>query len=121
MLHEFSLPTLVNLDGGRITEAWLQALKRCARDCEDRPAVEKPRKVVLELSVRPVMDEQGGLDTIRGTFQIKDTAPARESKVYDFGLRQIRGGDVQLVFNDLSDDNVNQSTIDMADEFKEDE
>lgn len=106
-LHQFSLKTLMALDGGRVVEAWDQAVKRCVSDCEDRPGVKKARKVTLELHLEPIC-EQGSLDSVDGNFKVTDSAPKRETKTYNFGVR--RGQ--MLVFNDLSDDNIHQKTID---------
>ena len=111
MLHDFTLQNLIELDGGRIPEAWIQAVRRCANDCDDRPGVTDPRKVTLTLDLSPVCDEEGRLETIRGQFQIKDTSPVRKTKKYDLAFRR-KSGQAQLVFNDLSDDNALQMTID---------
>jgi hypothetical protein len=105
-VHQFSLKTLMELDGGRVVEAWDQAVKRCVADCEDRPAVKKPRKVILELLLEPLC-EQGSLDSVDGAFKVTDSAPKRETKTYNFGVRR---GQL-LVFNDLSDDDIHQKTI----------
>ena len=117
MMHEFSLETLVELDGSRICEAWNQAVQRVARDCEDRPAEKKARKVVLELELVPVFDHEGHvLDSCNGTFKVKDNVPVRQSKEYNFGFRKA-AGQPQLIFNDMADDNIHQRSIDeMIDE-----
>ena len=108
-VHALTLAALMeDLDGGRIHEAFAQELKRVVMDCDDRPGDKKPRKVLLQLDIAPIIDEHGNLDSVAGAFQIKSTVPQRKSKVYSFGVRQ--GG--QLVFNDLSDDNINQRTLD---------
>lgn len=112
MIHEFSLPTLIELDGGRVPEAWNQAVQRCAADCEDRPALKKARKVTLELELIPVFSQDGHvLDSIDASFKVKDSAPLRETKKYNLALRK-KAGKHQLVFNDMSDDNIHQRTID---------
>ena len=107
-VHELTLSALMrDLDGGRISEAFMRELQRVALDCEDRPADDKARKVRLELRVEPVLDEQGFLESIKGKFFVTSQVPQRRSKTYDFGFR--KGG--HLVFNDLSDDNIHQGTI----------
>ena len=112
-IHEFSLATLMELDNARVVEAWNQAVQRCASDCEDRPALKKPRKVTLELELIPVFEQDGAvLDSINASFKVKDSAPQREGKTYSLGVRRTRDKRHQLVFNDLSDENVNQRTID---------
>lgn len=107
-VHELTLAALMeDLDGGRISAAFGAELRRVAVDCDDRPNDDKPRKVTLTLELSPQPDEDGHLASIRGKFHITSTVPKRRSRVYDFGFRN--GG--QLVFNDLSDDNINQRTI----------
>lgn len=107
-VHELTLEALMrDLDGGRIAEAFASELRRVAADCDDRPGDKNARKVTLTLAVAPICDEEGRLDTIAGKFHVTSTVPQRRSKIYSFGYRQ--GG--KLVFNDLSDDNINQQTI----------
>jgi hypothetical protein len=107
-VHELNLGTLMDaLDGGRIHEAFMAELRRVACDCEDRPGDDHARKVSIELQVTPVCDEHGQLDSLSGKFHVTSTVPKRRSKSYSFGFRN--GG--RLVFNDLSDDNIHQKTI----------
>jgi len=95
------------LDGGRVAEAFDAELRRVVMDCEDRPADDKERKVVLTFQIKPVVDDSGHLDEVKGRFQVTSTVPRRRSKIYSFGARK----NGVLVFNDLSDDNINQGTI----------
>ncbi len=110
-MHEFSLESLIELDGGRVPVAFNQAVQRLIKDCEDRPNDKAARKALVELSLSPVCDDHGNLDEVKGSFKVKDTVPSRETKEYSFGVRKSSKGPM-LVFNDLSDDNVNQKTID---------
>lgn len=119
-LHQFGLDTLTELDGGRVVEAWNQALRRALGDCKDRPAVKKDRKVTLELRLRPVVEEDRDVTECEGHFLVKDTVPTRESKDYSFAMRGLRGEPV-LVFNDLSEDNVRQRTLDEYEENDDDD
>lgn len=109
-MHELELPTLDNLDDGRLALAWKKALQRAALDCEDRPGDNKPRIVTLQCEIIPVLaaDGSGQLDTVHVSFQVQDKVPTRKTKKYDMSLR--RGG--VLAFNDLSDEDVHQKTID---------
>lgn len=107
-VHELNLASLMEqLDGGRVHEAFMAELRRVSIDCEDRPADDKVRKVSLELQLVPVCDDSGQLDSLSGKFHVTSTVPKRRSKSYSFGFR--KGG--RLVFNDLSDDNIHQQTI----------
>ncbi len=112
MLREFSLSDLQSLDNGRIEVAFQQALQRVLHDCEDRPGAGDARKVVLQVEVVPVCDEDGMLADTKVAFQVKDTVPTRKSRVYSMDIRKVGGNKRQLIFNDLSDDNIDQKTID---------
>ena len=105
--RELKLSTLEDLDGGRVTEAWQQAVKRVIEDCRDRPGVNKPRKILIEMSVTPVVDEAGEFDNVNTQFQIKDTTPDRKSKKYS--MDWTRGN--QLVFDDMSTEDINQNSL----------
>ncbi len=108
MLHQLTLDSIKDLDGGRVYEAFQQAIKRIVNDCEDRPGVEKSRTVSLQVVATPISADEGSLDTVKVQFKVIEAMPKRESKAYDMMAR--KGG--MLVFNDLSDDNVKQKTID---------
>jgi hypothetical protein len=108
MLHELKLENLTHLDGGRIVEALQQALKRAALDCEDRPGESKTRVVNLQFEFAPRIDSDGVFDTVDMKAQVKETFPTRKSRKYNLGYR--KGG--MLTFNDLSDENFHQKSID---------
>lgn len=97
-LLQLSLREIAEIDDGRINEAFTQAIRRIANDCDDRPGDDRPRKVTLEITFTPVCDEKGYVDSVKSQFQIKETIPTRKSKVMDFGLR--KGG--IFVFQPLS-------------------
>jgi hypothetical protein len=112
MKKELKLETIVKIDDGRIAEAWNQALSRVVLDCKDRPGCPDARKVILQMDVVPIIAEDGDLDTVTGNFQIKDSLPVRKSRQYEFDPK--RNG--MLAFNDLSEDNVAQRTLDELNE-----
>lgn len=106
-LKYFDLAELSNIDGGRVAVAFAQALQRAVADCEDRPGEEKARKVMLQMELSPVVDEEGNCEGVNTAFQIKDNVPTRKSRVYNFGLKS--GG--RLFYSDESPGNVNQLTF----------
>ena len=106
-LEKFNLQSLVNMDDGRIKEAFEQAMRRCEEDCRDRPAVKEARKVSLVAVVSPVQGEGGDIDSCDVQFQIVDALPKRKSKVYN--MRAAKNG---LFYNELSHDNHVQMTVD---------
>ncbi len=110
-VRELRLEELESLDDGRVVAAFNQALKRAARDCEDRPGEEAVRKVTLQCEIKPLMSESGDLEDVEVSFQIKDTVPTRKTKKYTCAYRRLSQG-TNLVFNDMSDENPNQHTLD---------
>jgi len=122
MLKEFSLADLKSLDDGRVDEAFKQALERVLGDCSDRPGADSVRKVVLQMELLPICGESGELEDVKVGFQVKETIPTRKSKVYSMDVRRTSGNDGrhrrQLVFNDMSEDNVAQRTVDELAEWQ---
>jgi hypothetical protein len=106
-VEKFTLASLIDIDGGRIREAWEQALRRCRDDCHDRPGVAKGRKVTLHAILTPVCEPDGSLGSVDVSFEIDDSLPKRQSPSYN--MRAARGG---LLFNELSPDDINQRTLD---------
>ena len=107
-LEKFSLATIADMDGGRIREAFEQALKRIEADLKDRPGVKTARTLELGLMATPVA-EGGDLESVNMQFRVKDSVPKRESKSYN--MQAVPGG---LLFNDASPDDVRQMSLDMA-------
>ena len=108
-LKKFNLTNIAEMDSGRIREAFEQAINRMRDDCRDRPGVQKPRKAQLIVSMAPTVGEDGEVDTIEVSFDIKETIPARQSRRYSM---RDRGGAGDLMFNDLAPDDPDQMTID---------
>jgi len=105
---EFNVESLASLDGGRVAEALMQAIRRCVNDCDDRPGVKAARGVRLLMKIAPVANDDGTLDEIKMQFTVTDSAPKRESKTYSMAFR--KGG--KLAYNDLSVEDVKQRTFD---------
>lgn len=113
MLVEFDISKIGDLDGGRVLEAITQAIERAVHDCEDRPGVSKARNVTLTMSVSPVIDDDGTMESIDLSFGVGEKRPARQSKNYNLAARRA-GNRWKLLFNDLSQDDVQQMTIDQV-------
>ncbi len=107
--QRFSLNTLDVLEDGRNAESFRKHLARAARDCEDRPADDSPRKVTLEVLITPVLDKATlSLDSVFVEVSTFSKVPAHRSKPYSMAVK----ADGTLAFNDLAPDNVHQQTID---------
>lgn len=106
-VEKFDLGSLTTIDGGRIREAFEQALKRCRDDCHDRPGVAKARKITLSATLAPVCAPDGSMDSCDVQFEIDDSLPKRVSPTYN--MKAARGG---LLFNELSREDIRQGTLD---------
>jgi len=106
----FDVKDIMTMDDGRIGEAVRQKLKQILDDCEDRPAVNKPRRVQIQLFVTPVMDQHGNLDNVKIGFHVDTKFPAQQSREYQM---LYKGG--SLLFNELSPENPSQATIPVGD------
>lgn len=105
-IQQLTLDSLKDLDTGKVWQAFQMHLLRAAMDCLDRPADDKPRKVVLEFGLKPLMADDGDCSEVVGQFAIHSKVPTHRTKLYSFGLR--RNG---LVYNPDAPDNVNQATF----------
>jgi hypothetical protein len=107
-IERLSFEALTDLDGGRVCEAFDQAVARLEADLHDRPGVKSARQVTLTISMTPVMDENGSLEGCDTSFEVKDRIPKRKSRNYT--MRAGKGGG--LFFNNFAPENPNQRTID---------
>lgn len=106
-LQPFDLAALTELDGCRIRTAFDLALARLTEDCKDRPAVKARRSVTLTVSLVPVPNDEGDLDTVDVDCQLQEKLPKRESRTYN--MLPTRNG---LLVNEVSPDEVRQRTLD---------
>lgn len=119
-MRELNLGDLEHLDGGRVAEAFKTQLGRLLADCEDRPGLEVARTLNMTMDITPKVDKQGAnfaLDDCKVKFKFAGKVPPSESRDYEMKARRRNTeGRLQrsLVFNDLSDDNVSQMTLDGA-------
>lgn len=106
-LEPFKCESLASIDSGRIGVAIDQAVARAHRDCADRPGVEKPRVVTLQIVLIPVaQDGQGDLDSVNVEFRVRESIPLRSSKRYN-----MRSDGRELRYNELSPEDHAQTTI----------
>lgn len=112
-MKELRLENIADLDDGRVSLAFVHELKRAVQDCLDRPGDKTARKVNLEFTLKPLIDEATGqCETVNGDFKIKSKVPERKSKTYNFAARKAG----QLVFSEESPQNVQQTTFMDGDE-----
>ena len=108
--ERIELGTLLELDGGRIAEAFRQALRRCEHDLQDRPAVKAARTVTLKLTLSPIAGEAGQLESVDCDFVVEDKQPRRKSRTY--ALRADKDG--ALFASVYAPEHPGQRTIDDA-------
>lgn len=105
-----TLAAVADLDGGRVREAYELALRRLQRDCQDRPGLQEKRTLTLKLTLVPVADDAGGLDSCQVQFRVDEQLPTRRSKVYN--AQAAPNG--TLLFNEMSPEDIHQTTLDDA-------
>ena len=108
MLHELSLDTMKHAAQGKVDAAVGHHLKRAAEDCYDRPGCDAAREVAILIKIKPVVDQDGMCESVNTEFEVSSKVPKHVSAPVNCGLR--KGG--KMVFNDMSEDDVHQRTID---------
>lgn len=112
-VKELTLETISELDGGKVSIAWQEMLKRIVEDCEGRPGELGTREVRLIFRAKPIMDSDGLCEDIATQFHIEGKMPKQQSRVYTLGVR--KGG--RVAFSDVSKD----GTPTMFDDSSDDE
>ncbi len=75
--QSLSASTLHTLDDGMVGRVVDAAIQEALRDCEDRPGLNKARKVTIQLEVTPLQDKRShALRGVNTTVQVKATVPA---------------------------------------------
>lgn len=109
-LKRLSLDSLRELDSGLAVETFQQAVQRAVKDCLDRPAEKKARKVILQMTIVPVPVINGNTidcDGVKGAFQCRCKVPDVELQQIDFGVQK----DGNLIFNPDSPRDHRQATM----------
>lgn len=107
---ELRIDTIAELGIGA-SEAFAKALTHAVRDCIDRPADERARKIVMQVDVTPVKEVHDNViscEGARAVFKVRARVPDYETDVCDFGVKR----DGRLFFNPLSPRNHRQNTLD---------
>lgn len=114
---ELRLDTVAELGVGA-SEAFAKALLHAVRDCIDRPADERPRKIVMQVDVTPVKEVHQNViscEGARAVFKVRARVPDYETDTCDFGVKK----DGRLFFNPLSPRNHKQDTFEFDNETKQ--
>lgn len=90
----FTIDTLGDLDDGTTRLLVDQALAEALEDCNERPYLDKARKVTVTLEMRPALNERGGMKGVNADATVKLTLPARRSGA-DYLATNAAGGTVE--------------------------
>jgi hypothetical protein len=102
-LVELSLATAKDLDDGKVAAIFDQHLRKAVADCMDRPGDPKPRTITLTISLKPVCDATGALDTINVKPHAHSSVPKSHVRELQLIPQKRRDGGV-LTFNPMSSD-----------------
>ena len=92
MSAELIAENLSLLDQGNFSAAINKAIKSVLQDCEDRCSDDRPRKIKIQLEIKPVVSERNNMlycEDVDLKWIVAGVTPQYESKV-NVGLR--RGG-----------------------------
>lgn len=112
-LKEFSLGAVPEMDMGEADAHFKMLARAAVRDCEDRPFIDKPRKITIEYAVYPKTHNQGDrviCDGTRVECTMKSGTPAYKMRAHDMAIKQDKNG-AYAVFNAESPDDVKQMTM----------
>jgi hypothetical protein len=112
-----SLSTLKDFDFGKANAAFQSQLTAAVRDCLDRPGDSAARMVVLEVSIKPVMLQDGDVVDAVVQFFVSMKRPKLRTAERPLGIT--RTGD--LFFSEAAPDNPRQPSLVDRDEEDEEE
>lgn len=104
-----TLDSLGELSSGQAGVAINAALAAAVRDTEDRGSDKKARKVVIEIELKKLGDEN-----VTATVRAKTAIPPYQTEQTVGNLRLKQGGGVEMEFNPLNGENPDQRTFDVG-------
>lgn len=104
------LEAIGRFQGGAVNAQFVRQMKRAIDDCDDRPGDDKTRKVILTVEMKPIPQGHGHAPHVEMVARVKSSVPDHVSRPVE--AKVLHGGDA--AFNDLSESNVDQQTIDQA-------
>lgn len=103
MNEPFTIDTLGNLDDGVVRKLVDKALEEALTDCDNRPGLEKARKVAITIQFLPVLDDRNAMKGVRATAQVKTSLPPRAAND-DYLPTSIQGDHVKAFLPDSRQD-----------------
>lgn len=90
----FTLDTLGDLDDGTTRLVVDQALSEALSDCDNRPHLGKPRRVVVTVEMRPVLNDVGAMKGVSAEASVKLSVPGRRTRS-EYLPTNVNGGTVE--------------------------
>ncbi len=113
MLRNLDLKGLSEIADGTVQAAFDQHLQRAISDCHNRPGDDKARIVMVAVLVKPVIQQDGAVVDVAVECEVSSKVPKHISRTVHCQLRRAQGG-AMAVFNDMSQDDPRQGTIDQV-------
>lgn len=108
MYQEFNLEALKEMADGKVAAAFNRILRDAVKDAMDRPGEKAARTVSLQLSITPVIGQEGMCESVNVAAQISGKTPKYHSAPVNCTAKTTG----QLLFNSMSEDHADQMTID---------
>lgn len=77
----FTLDTLGDLDDGTTRLMVDQALAEALADCDNRPHLDKARRITITLHMLPVLNDNGGMKGVNAAVEVGSKFPGRRGRV----------------------------------------
>lgn len=106
-LKLLTLKTLADLGDGDLERNFEAVLAAAVKDCTARPSLKNPRKVTLQIVVRPVLKQDGTCDDVTVDVEVGSKSPAKIVPTYTM-TTTANGG---LRYNPQSPNDPNQQTL----------
>lgn len=106
--HQLTLENLKHFELGKVDVAFQKLLDAAVRDCLNRSGCKKPREVLLQFKVTPVLGEGGQCESANVQAVLKSKMPAQQTREVDCSVRT----NGALVFHTLFEDDSDAPLLD---------
>jgi len=90
--HALNTENLAKVDDGKIAAALDSCIRQALLDCADRPNEDKARKVTLEITFAPIVNDTGAaMDDVQTSFSMKVSTPKLQTRDYVMQTRERSG------------------------------
>lgn len=97
-----TIDTLGQLDDGTVRLLANKALSEMLTDCDNRPMLNKARKVTITITAHPEQDRRGAMKGVHVGVQVKAALPPRAGRA-EYLRTSIIGNDVQAFLPDSTE------------------